>query len=171
MPFVPFTKPTLRIALSCCSLLSLAVMVAADPTDDARKSIQAVYDRISAAVDKKDVSAATIHYTPDFDMVDRNGIRNNLAANRQQLQALFSMLKNIKATQTIQSLSLKGNQAMVTEHTHLEGIAIDPRSKKACKFVGDNISLDTWVKGPKGWMQKRSKTLNERTTIDGKPQS
>jgi ketosteroid isomerase-like protein len=152
------------------TVFSLAPVAHADATTEARKAIQAAYDHMSAAVEKRELNGVTAFYTPDFEMTERGGTRNNLAASRRQIQFMLGMLKTIKATQVIQTFTLKGNQAVVTEHTHMDGIMLDPQTKRPHKFVGDNISQDIWIKGAKGWLQRRSQTLTERTTIDGKPQ-
>jgi hypothetical protein len=57
----------------------------------------------------------------------------------------------------------------VTSKVHLEGLMLDPNTKQSHKMVMDGISQDTWIKGAKGWLMKRSKSVSEKTVVDGKP--
>jgi len=166
---MPHSRRSLGLAL-ISTVVSLSLPVGADPAADARKSIQAAYDSVSVAVEKRDIKGVTAFYTPDFQTTQRDGRRITLAEERRQIQMMFLMMKNIKATQIVQTLTLKGNLATVTAKTHMEGIMFDPDTKRSHKFAGDNISLDSWVKGSRGWMLKNSRTLNERTLLDDKPQ-
>jgi ketosteroid isomerase-like protein len=159
-----------RSLLYAVLIVPLASPAYADPIADARKAIQTAYDRMSAAVVNRDINGILAYYTTDYESIQRNGTQDGPAESRHQIQIMFNMMKSIKVSQAVQNVTLKGNTAQVLEKTHLEGITSDAQTKKPHKFIGDYVSDDIWVKGPKGWLMKRSKSLYEHATLDGKPQ-
>jgi ketosteroid isomerase-like protein len=151
-------------------LTALPYCARADATADARKAIQTLYDRESAAAEKKDAKGTTGQITPDYIGIGKGGSRSDAAQLRQDVQMLLSMFKTLKVSQTVQSLTLKGNQAVVTMKAHIVGLIGDPSSQKTHQMVVDSVSEDTWVRsGARGWLLRRSKTISERSLADGKP--
>jgi ketosteroid isomerase-like protein len=157
-----------------CAVIPLLVVVSlgakADATADARKSIQALYDRESASAEKKDAAGTVGQITPDYVGIGKGGSRSDAAQLRKDVQMLLTMFKTLKVNQNVQSLALKGNQAVVTMKAHIVGIMVDPSSRKTHQMVMDSVSEDTWVRsGAKGWLLHLSKTISERALADGKP--
>lgn len=162
-------RRTLLTAALLLAGASFAPQARADATSDARKTIQAAYDKMNAAAAKKDVNGILAYYAPDYEHVNQRGQKTTLAAMRQQMPQLLQMMKSIKATTAIKKFVLQGSQATVAVASQGEMVGVDPQTKKAVKIVIFSSDEDLWVKGAKGWMQKRSKTLSSKQTVDGKP--
>lgn len=144
---------------------------AADVAADARKAIQVIYDHEVTAYAKKDIKGITAILTPDFESIEKNGDRINAVQSIETIRQTFRMLRTFTVSQNIQNLTLKGDQAIVTSRSHLEGTIADEQTGKPHKVVGDSVTVETWVKSRQGWLLKRSKTISERNIMDGKPQS
>jgi ketosteroid isomerase-like protein len=161
-------RNSLRYAATCL-LVCLTLHAHADANADARKAIQAAYDRNSAAGNKRDLAGSLTIYTPDYVSTDKSGKKTDLKQMHDQMKLIFGMFKTFKVTQSVQSLQLKGNEAQITLKSHLEGTLSNPQTKQAHTFTADMASNETWVKTPKGWLNKRSNTISEKEMMDGKP--
>jgi uncharacterized protein (TIGR02246 family) len=159
----------LAVATLLCLGLTLAPKARADAAAEARKAIQAVYARGDAAMTKKDANAILSLYTPDYEQTSLKGQKITLAQAKQAIPMLFQQAKTIQSKTTIQKFSLKGSEAVVTVKQHATLTALNPQTQKTSKLVVDETSEDTWAKGAKGWLMKRSRTLAEQQMLDGKP--
>jgi len=160
-------RPVMLFVL--CTSILYARSVKADPTRDACSAIQAIYNRQARASAKKDPRVVTSTYTPDFVSIETNGTRTDASESRASIDKLFTLLHTIKIGQTVEFLTLKGNEALVHAKSHVEATMLDARTRKQHRIVGNSVSLETWVRKSHGWLLKRAKTLSEQNTLDGKP--
>jgi ketosteroid isomerase-like protein len=145
------------------------VLVRADATSDARAAIQSAYKKVNEAAARKDANAILAVYAPDYVSVGRKGEVHKLAEVKQNFQRIISAAQSIKGTTTIQKFSLKGKQAVATIKDHTEIVVVNPQNaQQTAKLVADTTSEDTWVKAGKGWLQKKSKEISSRQTLNGK---
>ncbi len=152
-------------------LLSFAPSILrADATADAKTAIQSAYAKQTAAINKKDVQGVVAVYSPDYLAIGTNGRKNRtLAETKQQLAMLFTKGQNIKATQTIQKITVKGNQATVLVKEHAE-FSLPDLQQKLHRLISNSNAEDIWVKsGKSNWLKKQSKTLSNKGTVDGIP--
>ena len=158
-------------SLALCTLLSVApVAIRADAASDAKAAIQAVYNKETAAVNKKDVKGSLAIYAPDYVEIGLSGKKRSLAETKKQMQSLFEGQEKIKLKQTITKVTLAGNQATVLVKQHLEMTIVEPQTQTKLISTSDARVEDIWVKsGKSGWLKKQSKTLSEKATVDGKP--
>ncbi len=160
------------VSLALCTLLiTLApVAIRADAPLEAKTAIQAVYNRESAAINKKDVEGVLAIYTADYVEIGQGGKKRSLAETKQEMQGIFATLQAMKMTQTISKVMLKGEQATVQVKQHMDAALTEPQTHKKHSITMSSSVEDIWVKsGKSGWLKKHSKTLSEQGTMDGKP--
>ena len=151
------------------ALLSLAVVSsAADTAAEARKQIQASYNRENAAAVRKDTSGVVANMTSDYTSTDLRGQKVTVEQIRQALPSMFASAVSIKARSKITGLTLKGTQADVVVNEHAEIVLVNPRTRKRSKLVVDEVYQTLWVKADGAWKKKRSKTLSSKQLLDGK---
>lgn len=157
-------------SLALCTLIAIApAAIRADATSDAKAAIQAAYNNETAAMIKKDVKGIVAVYASDYVEIEKDGKKSTLAELKQQMQQLFPSLRNVKATQSVSKVTLKGSQATVLSRQHLEATFINPQTKKNQSLVATANLEDLWVKSGKStWLKKQSKVLTENQTLDGK---
>jgi hypothetical protein len=141
----------------------------ADPTSDARKSIQAVYDKQNAAGSRLDASGNLVGHAPDFISIDAKGRHWNLAHEQQTTREMFAAMHSFSGATTIQKIAVTGGIATVRVSEHVATVLTDPNTNKTAHLVYDGTSTDTWKKGGKGWLLTRSKVISEHGTVDGHP--
>jgi hypothetical protein len=151
------------------ALFALPAAVLADAVSDARKQIQAAYDRENAAAARKDTSGVMANLMPDYISINYRGQRTNAEQLRHRLPQLFAMAMSIKGRTRITRLALKGSQADVTAKEHGEVTLMNPRTGKPTNLVVDETSQTLWVKTARGWKKKRSRTIASKQSVDGKP--
>lgn len=162
-------RRTLPIALALYAATILAPGAArADATSAARKAIQTLYNKQNAAAAKKDVEGTLANRTSDFEAIAVNGQKLTLEQVRQNVESLLAMAKSIKATTVIKSFQLKGNNATVKTQEHAAFVVTNPQTHKPAKVVIEATSQDTWIKSGKGWQIKRTKSLTEKMSVNGK---
>jgi hypothetical protein len=149
--------------------LTLAPKVHADAAAEVRKAIQAAYARGDAAMAKKDANTILSLYAPDYEQTGLKGQKTTLAQAKQIIPMVFQQAQTIQSKTTIQKFSMKGKEAVVTVKQRATLTAMNPQTQKTAKVVIDETSEETWTKTAKGWQMKRSKTLAEQQTVDGKP--
>jgi len=147
--------------------------VRADGALEARKAIQAAYDRFGVAMHRKDAESATADFTPDFTELDGDGaaIQSGIPTERRQFQALFLYSRSITVTETIQKLALRGKRAIVTikEQMTLDSTKQTPQGVRPLTFCSDSVHEDVWVRSGRRWLRQSTRTLSIQETVDGKP--
>lgn len=159
----------LVMVFSLCLLVSLAPLVRADATADARKAIQAGFDKENAGAAKKDVQEALAPYAPDFVRTSVDGKKITLAEMKKGLTQMFAGVQTIKGTAVIQKITLKGKEATVTVKLHREITLLNPQTKKSSVIAVDVIGDTVWANNGKGWQEKSGRELSRKVTLDGKP--
>ena len=164
----------MRVFAFTAALLLLGVLALpsarADATGEARKAIQAAYDKMNAALARKDVKGAFTVLTPDVEQITLDGRKFDAAQMRQQMTQALAAAKSVKSQTTVQKLTLKGGStAQVLVRSRVAIVLTDPQTNKPITFVGEETSQDTWIKTARGWLGKRSKTLSKKETVNGRP--
>jgi uncharacterized protein (TIGR02246 family) len=142
---------------------------AADATADAKKAIQAAYNKMNAALERKDVNGAFSVLTPDAEQITLQGQRLSAAQMRQQMTQGLAQARSIRSRTTVQKVTLKGNQALAVVRSQVSFVVTDPQSGRDAKIAADEVSDDTWIKTAQGWRAKRSKTTRQKQTVNGQP--
>lgn len=137
----------------------------ADTPAQARKAIQAAYDQQAAGQNRKDVNASFAHVAPEFKNIGKDGKVSTLQQERTAVTHAYARAKSVQVKQTITSLRLSGNKAIVTMKEHAELTAVNPRTSALVTFVDDEVDEDTWVKRSHQWWEIQSKTLKQTQTM------
>lgn len=159
-----------RLGLAAATLLLAAQVVHADATSDARKQIQGQYDKMLAALQKKDLDAFGAMCAPNCVFIDKQHPKGIALKEWKALgkQAL-GFMKTVKPTIQIHSFGLMGSSAVVDSTQTVTMTAVSPKDKSTHTFHSDQKVRDTWVKSGSAWLLKSSNTLSEKDTFDGKP--
>lgn len=125
-------RSSLRVTAALFAALSLAAVAHADAAADAKKAIQAAYDKADAALVKKDLKGMFSVYSPDYE-AQANGKKMTLAEVQQMAQMQISMIQKPKNKVTIQKFTLKGKEATATTKQDMEASFSNPQTKKRPK--------------------------------------
>lgn len=157
------------IALTALLGGSCLAPVMADATADAKKEIQALYDKMDAAAAKKDVKGMTASLDPNYVAVSASGQKMTLQQMKGQMTQLMAMLKEIKTKTVIQKITLKGKTATVNSKQSLTSTGTNPQSQQPMKIEVQDTSTNTWVKSGATWKLKETKSLSTKQFLNGKP--
>ena len=146
-------------------------------TQQARKAIQATYNRVNAALAKKDLSVARATRTPDYVLITDKGQKRTAAQLRAQEQGILSLAQSITAKSDIQKITLNGNTATVLVNENGALVVQMPQQNYGGKPSPGQKNVirvrhqaqDSWVKLNGRWRIKRSRYLTSRVTVNGKP--
>lgn len=147
--------------------VGLALVASATVRADDRKDIEAMFAKLDKAISAKDVNTVKTLYVKDMTFTDSGAKMTGVqivSLMDQQLKAIPS----IKSKHTVESCTVKGNQATVktSDVTNISGP--DPGGKQHT-MVSSNISNDVLVKTSAGWVFKSITVLSKKLTMDGKP--
>jgi hypothetical protein len=160
----------LILSIAFCIGIFSSFAARADTVTQARKAIQAAYDREDAAVSRKDVPGILVNCAPNFQFITQNGMRGSLADARQGLTAQFQTPSSFVAKTTLQKLTLQGNKAVVTvKEYQMRTVVPKAPHVHPHKIVTVSIDEDTWVKHGNRWLREISKNISQKQTLDGKP--
>ena len=140
----------------------------ADSTADAKRAIQAQYDKSNAAAAKKDSKGVTSVFTKDRVSVTSKGVTTSIQDEKKQMEQVFSAAQSCVVTSTILSVSLTGSQAKVRVKEHGKIVLPNPKTMVNSNLVEDSIREDTWIKSGGAWLEKKSVEKSSKVTIDGK---
>ena len=158
-------------ALCTASLLWPAVPATAGPgaakaaVPPARREIQAIYNKIDAAIDQKDVDTAFDYDADDCKYYDKKGRLLEEGSRRQEVVDMLDQVDTVKEITVITSFTGSDTEATVTAKTHVVLIASNNANGRAIKIAFDDISRDYWVKSDDGWKRKRSREIKNKVAL------
>ena len=143
----------------------------ADVTAEAKKAIRTAYVQEDAATSKKDVKGLFAHYHPAWEMTVKSAKSEtvmNLAQMKQSITQQLATITSITSKTTIQTFTSKGKDVLVRFKAHGDIVFADPQTQKPSRIVVDEVGEDTWTLSGKNWLKRKSKTLQQSSTKDGK---
>lgn len=149
--------------LALCFILPAAARPNAAPA--ARREIQAAYNKIDAALARKDIDSALDYDADDCEFYDRKGRLMEAGGGRQELEDLAEKVDTIQETTKILSFTGTSAEATVTVKTHTVAGASNRINGRAAKGVFDAVARDYWVKTDDGWRRKRSRILQSKGAL------
>ena len=158
-------------ALCAVSLLWSAVPAAAEPSTaraampSARREIQATYNKIDAAIDRKDVDTAFDYDADDCQYYNKKGQLMEEGSGRQEVVDLLEKVDTVKETTVITGFAGSDADAVVTAKAHVVLAAANNANGRATKIAFDDISRDYWVKTDDGWKRKRSREIKSKLAL------
>ena len=158
-------------ALIAASLLCPAVPAVAGPgaaqtaAPSARHEIQAIYSKIDAAIDRKDVDTAFDYDADDCEYYNKKGHLLEEGSGRQEVVDLLDKVDTVRETTIITSFTGSDADAIVTAKTHVVLAAANNANGRAIKVALDEVSRDYWVKTGDGWKRKRSREIKGKVAL------
>ncbi len=146
-----------------CAALALGTAVPAVAAPAAapatRREIQQAYNKINAALARKDVDTALDYDTDDCEYYDKKGHLLGEGGGRQELVDLLDNVDTLKRTTAITSFAGTDTDATATVKQHIIITAANTVTGRAVRGVSDVVFRDYWVKTDDGWKRKRSRVL------------
>ena len=135
-----------------------------------RAELERRYAENAAAFMKWDLKAIMALRAPDFHSVTPDGATQDRAAMELYTQGLLNGIKKWnKLTQTIESLQVVGDRAIVTMSQHLDRLALRP-DNKVHHVQTWATQRETWIRVGSQWLLWRvDQVRNQRRLVDGKP--
>ena len=129
----------------------------------ARVAIEAAIKQIFAAMEAKDVDAFMSHLAPEFTETAKDGSSMSRSDVKKTLPMLYAPGPHITATAVIESFTLKGKEAYVTENEHVQETftAKDPGTQKPVSLIVDSVSKNVWCKIGETWKLKSTHVISE----------
>jgi uncharacterized protein (TIGR02246 family) len=160
------TRPLLN-TLSVVALMVTSVCAFADATSDAKKAIQAQYDKASAGYAKKDAKTVLSIYAPDYESVNLDGAKRQLDDVKKQLPNAFSQANSIQIKALVQKVTLKGDEAFANVATKVLVMAKHPEGGPPLKVELEDTGEYRWVKRNGQWLLRYVKKLTEKRKVNG----
>lgn len=132
----------------------------------ARRAIQSIYDRQDRAAAHKDLGGVFAQTAPNFLAIDENGQTISLAQAKANIEQLFSQAQSVTSTTTIAKFRVVGNRAYVTAKSRDVVVFTDPNTGQAGKVTVDDVSVDTWERFGRTWLQTRSHDISQAVHRD-----
>ncbi len=151
--------PLLLLPFALCLALPAASKPAA-PVPSARREIQAIYNRVNAAVMQKDVDGAYDFDSDDYTVIDTKGHVHESSEWRQEFEQALEEVDSIKAVSVIQSFTGTGDEATVTVKEHMVARIANNANGRAVKITVGDVARDHWVKTADGWRRTRTRILS-----------
>jgi hypothetical protein len=141
-----------------------------DPNASVRAELERRYAENAAAFMKWDVQAIMALRAPDFHTVGPDGVTQDRAAMERYTQGLLNGIKKWNMiTQTIDSLDVVGDKAIVTMSQHLDRLALRP-DNQVHHVQTWATQRETWIRAGSRWLLWRvDQVRNQRRLVDGKP--
>ncbi len=158
-------QTTLWRVCSMAAVLALTAPAGAGPSSAktgvpaARREIQAIYGKIDAAINQKDVDTAFDYDADDCQYYDKQGRLLDEGSGRQEVVDILDKVDTVKETTVITSFAGSDADATVTVKAHIVLSVSNNINGRAAKFAIDDISRDYWVKTDDGWKRKRSRDI------------
>jgi hypothetical protein len=142
--------------------LADASICKSDTVSEARKAIQAAYDKEAKAASKLDVKGMYAAHSPSFVFLV-GGTKEPLHTRQERDEVNFRHIKSTKTKYVIRKMTVKAKVATVLCAVHINVIFFHPDTHKPMSpDVIDATQQDTWVKSEKGWLLTVTKPLTEK---------
>lgn len=145
------------------------VAVAADAIADAKRAIQAQYDKINAAVARKDVKALDGFYAPGYEYVSMRGEKLTLPELEKGLAPLLAHASALHGKTIVQSISLAAGTIASARIQYTGGFTsvIGGNPPRTAIYESRSTAEDVWIRGTRGWILKRTRQLTDHKTVNG----
>src|SRR5579862_5822809 len=140
-------------ALAAVCLIVPALRVNADTAAEAKKAIQAQYDKIDLASARKDAAGVMACFTKDR-VYTRKGVKQTPDEERKHMAEDFAIFKSLSAKTAITSITIKNSTAVVHAKEHGAAVSANPNTDGTSPLVIDAVYVDTWIKRGGTWLQK-----------------
>ncbi|MBI4751729.1 MAG: nuclear transport factor 2 family protein [Acidobacteria bacterium] len=157
--------------LTAFFLFFAPLFVQAAPVQEEAKEIQAHYSELDKAIKDKKIEAMASVITEDFKFQSKDGRSFTNKQTLQLTEQMFSALQTVHESVSKVEKVEEGDDAttlVATVKQTLKGTITGPDGKPH-ELVVVTVSKDHWVDTEDGWKMKASTTIEETSTLDGKP--
>jgi ketosteroid isomerase-like protein len=145
------------------ALILGAILMGCNPAQQAEKQIRAAYADMDKAMAAKDAAKATEGLAPGAALLDKNNKPINASQVQNGLQMLFKASSSVQSTTTVTSFAMEGKGAVVGTKSTVSMVNL------AGTLAMNTTSRDYWEPVDGAWKIKRSRSLSENVTLNGKP--
>ena len=155
-------------ALIICCITVLVVRAQDDGT--VRKELEAQYQRLSEAHDRRDLKAIVALKTADFHSIfPDGGVGDSKVMEEYSRRFLESNLPPYDIRVTIQKLSVSENKLIAVAEILQEATRYREDAGKRRKVDTSVLQRETWAKTPEGWKLKCVDNVrDQKRYVDGK---
>ena len=139
----------------------------ADVLESSRTQLEAVYEKIDAALKTRNIGAMFVYWAPDFTETEagKESTSEEIEADLRALFAKISVVSNV--SHKISSIKIVDRNHVIEVKRIIEGDLI-VKGKKAF-FEYNYQAEEFWNENePGSWKLKRSEILNDKFLVDGK---
>ncbi len=163
------SKQTLLLISTTILLLSVTEAKSADRHSKDKALIRAAMNKMAIAFQNKDADGYVEFTDPDFVNVSLSGeeTTHGKGERRAKVKKLFTQASTIKEHSTANSITFNQEGATVIQVSD---------SSYSDTVDGQNRVLkshatyrDFWIKSSSGWLEKRSRTISSKKTLNGQP--
>jgi len=149
------------IAVSLAIWPLLSATAHAKHPSRSRMAIQSEYDKMDAAIAKKDLNVFFSRFSPDYVSVDASGKKLGKTGNREALEQLCSRIRSITIISTVKDSVQIRSRTTVKVNREMTMMVFNPRTQQLIKAVSMTEYLDGWIQTKnKGWLLRTNKILS-----------
>jgi ketosteroid isomerase-like protein len=156
-----------RLLIVMAALMCFGSAVADNPKQ-VQRALEAHYKSISNSFKKKDSKSIFALMTDDYTITQPDGTALTKEQIKGSIEQQMNVIRDATWTRTITSLKLKGKEAVANVKGNFHG-KIPGQDGQMHDFKLDAVTIDTWVKTPKGYLLQKSLVQKNTITVDGKP--
>lgn len=157
--------------LTAFFLFFAPIFVQAAPVQEEAKELQEHYAHLDQALKDKKIDVMASMITEDFKFQTKDGKSLDHKQTLQLTEQMFSALQTIHESVSKVEKVEEGDNAttlVATVKQTLKGTITGPDGKPQ-ELVVVTLSKDQWIETDDGWKIKSTKTIEETSTLDGKP--
>lgn len=156
-----------KIWMTTALMMGMAACVVADPAGD-KAAITQMYASMDKAVSAKNFAALRKNMAPGAKYKTKQGQTIDAATALKSAESQMGMMKSIKLVTKVLNITVNGNKATVKTNATMNGVMVEPTSKKTLNIKQVQTSVDSLIRGKSGWQIQLSEAKEEKTTINGK---
>jgi ketosteroid isomerase-like protein len=155
------------ICASICLILVVAAAMARAEKPDAKAEVQAIYDHIGRAFEKKDIDGVTKFSLPDATVKYADGKELTLQEWKERARRGWTDIKQTTSRFKVEDATPDGDAAVATYAEAHDMLVFDPKDGKEHKINYQGKWRVTLKQTAEGWRLSRSVELQRRVTRDG----
>lgn len=159
------------LLLALATTLPLSLVSAGNAGEHSKDEalIRAAMKKMVTASNNKDADGYVAFTDPAFLNMDSSGkeTTHGKEERRAGLSKLFAQISSMTERSTAKSITFDKNGATVMQASDSSfSVTVGGRNRV---FGSHATYRDFWVKTPSGWLEKRSRAISSKDTLDGQP--
>ena len=135
----------------------------------ARQELVHCYAQIDAAIGRKD-SAQTVSYLdPNYVSVGPKNKRHNVWQTVEGITYVLGAARALRSTTHVAGVQRQDDGYVAQIGQQILASGRDVRNGRTVHVIETSVQRDYWIHDEDGWHLKRSRTLSDHTTVNGRP--